>query len=613
MIYLGLHLADHVRNGIKPNHRGSRVDKIIYGADTETVCGKPNSIQIYSDDVHTREHFLVTPGNARKAFLKWCASRQPNRLHVVYVHNLRFDLPELLYGCEQRFIENGGEFKFTEAQWRIRGLFGSPTFCCLTDGEVGQSKNKRTIYLVDSWSFYRGTLSSAAELYCPDLPKLPPIVDLGQKRISRGSAQYSRFVEYGMRDAEITYHIGRAIEAQHVEYDLAQCISVADLAAHIFRHHYLDYLIPQPTEEIIRASLDSYHGGKNNITVAPGWYPATHGLDISSAYPDAMSQLPAFSNAKLYKRYRGKCGARSVPPYGVYRIRGRAADCKWPVVFDHGFKPLRGDFSDIWIQGIEVNAALEAGELTIHKIDGFYYDAEKDNQASALRNFCLDQYSKKEAAADKVIRAGHKFVLNSVSGKFVQTRKRLLKCVVDCQTLEVQDASYLYAGGMFHPFIASTITAHTRSRIHHLEHDYKAMHTATDGVFIGSKPVDCKQHRVVEKAQKLGDLTHEISGDLLLIRNKCYIVYGDTPASKHSVQSRCYPGRYLNKYAMHGFHGNVLELERLAVSGQRHYSAVRANTLKQSIARGEQVNDFVSRDYTLKVPQIHGVPKAAAA
>lgn len=562
--------------------------------------------------MYCRDHFLVNAGNARKTFLKWCASRQPNRLHVVYVHNLRYDLPEFLYGCERRLVENGGEFKFTAEGWRIRGLFGAPTFCCLTDGEAGQSKNKRTIYLVDSFSFYRGSLASGAELYCPDLPKLPPVVDIGQRRIFRGSSQYNQFVEYGMRDAQVTYHIGRAIEAQHVEYDLAQCISVADLAAHIFRHHYLDYTIPQPSEEIVRASLDSYHGGKNNITVPPGWYPATHGLDLSSAYPDSMSRMPAFSNAKLYKRYRGKCSASRVPPYGVYRIRGRASDCKWPVVFDHGFKPLRGDFSDIWIQGIEVNAALDAGELTIHKIDGFYYDAEHDHQASALRNFCLDQYAKKEAAADKVIRAGHKFVLNSVSGKFVQTRKRMLKCVVDCQTLEVQDASYLYAGGMFHPFIASATTADTRATMHDLEHRSMAMHTATDGLFTTSAGLQhVRDHRRVrDKAVNLGDLTHEITGDLLLIRNKCYIMYDDKPCGPRDVRSCAYPGRRIAKYAMHGFHGNVHQLERLAVSGERHYSAVRPNTLKQSIQRGEQVNDFVSRDYTIKVPQIFGVPKA---
>lgn len=614
MLYLGLTLADHVRGGIKPNHRGSRVDKIIYGADTETVRGEPNSFQFFSDDVHCRDHFLVNAGNARKTFFKWCASRQPNRLHVVYIHNLKFDLPEFLYGCERRLVENSGEFKFTAEGWRVSGLYGAPTFCRLTDGEVGQSKNKRTIYLVDSFSFYRGSLSSGSELYCPSLPKLPPIVDLGSRRIFRGSTQYSRFVEYGMRDAEVTYHIGKAIEAQHVEYDLAQCVSVADLAAHIFRHHYLDYVIPQPPEDIIRASLDSYHGGKNNITVSPGWYPATSGLDISSAYPDAMSQLPAFSQARLYRNYRGSARTRSVPPYGVYCVRGFAADCKWPVVFDHAFKPLRGEFSNVWIQGHEVNEGLASGELKIHKINGFLYDAEKDNQASALRSFCLDQYRKKEDATNKVIRSGHKFVLNSVSGKFVQTRKRTLKCVVDADTQEVQDASYLVAGGMFHPFIASAVTAHTRVRIHDLEHTCQAMHTATDGVFTDADGLARARSRnsVLLRAAKLGDLTHEIQGDLLLVRNKCYLVYGDTPSDpKHAVPSRAYDGRYINKFAMHGMASrDPLLLERLATSGDRTYSAVRANTLKQSIARGQQVNDFVSRDYALKVPRIHGIPKA---
>jgi hypothetical protein len=612
MLYLGLTLANHIRDGIKPNHRGSRVDKIIYGADTETVKGKPNSFQFFSDDSHCRDHILVSPHNARNTFLRWCRARRPNVLHVVYIHNLKFDLPELLYGCESRLVANGGEFEFTAQEWRIRGLFGAPTFCTLTDGQPRQSKNKRTIYLVDSFSFYRGSRSSAAELYCAHLPKLSRAMDIGQRRISKRSDGYSDFVAYGMRDAEVTYHIGRAIEAQHQEYDLAQCISVADLAAHIFRHHYLDYTIPQPSEDIIRASLDSYHGGKNNITVAPGWYPATNSLDISSAYPDAMRSLPAFSSAKLYKRFRGRPGIKSVPPYGVYRLRGRSAECRWPSLFDHAFKPLRGAFEGVWVQGLELNAALAADEVTIHKIDGYMYDAERDHQAPALRGFCLDQYAKKESASDRVIRTGHKFVLNSVSGKFVQTRKRTLRCIVDCNTLEVQDASYLVAGGMFHSFIASAITAHTRARIHGLEHYYQAAHTATDGIFT-TLPVEVAgRFAVVPRADKLGALTHEISGDLLLVRNKCYLLYGDAPADpNHIVRSVAYPGRYINKYAMHGMAGrDPLLLESLATSGKRTYSAQRANTLKQSLQRGEQFNDFVSRDYALKVPQIPNIPKA---
>jgi DNA polymerase type B, organellar and viral len=605
MIYLGLSIPDHLRDGIKPNHRGSRVDKIIYGADTETVHGRPNSFQFFSDDSHCRDYFLVSPHNARKTFFKWCKARRPNVLHVVYIHNLKFDLPEFLYGCERRLVEGGSEFKFEADGWRVRGLYGAPTFCCLTDGAAGQSKNKRTIYLVDSFSFYRGSLSSAAELYCPHLPKLSAIVDLGQRRISRKSADYSKYAEYGMRDAEVTYHIGKAVEAEHQHYDLAQCISVADLAAHIFRHHYLDYLIPQPSEDIIRAGLDSYHGGKNNITVQPGWYPDTNGLDISSAYPHAMSGMPSFANAKLYRKYRGSARVRSVPPYGVYCVRGSAAKCKWPALFDHGFKPLRGDFRDIWIQGHEVNAALESGELKIHRINGYMYDHQRDGQASAFRNFCLDLYRQKEAATDKVVRAWKKFELNSLSGKTIQTRKRTLKCVVNCDTLEVQHASYLHAGGMFHPFIASAITAHTRARIHGLEHQYDAIHTATDGIFTRLPIRAGIRGAVVKtKAGKLGDLTHESHGDLLLVRNKCYILYGDGPQPDARLPDSRIPGKHFTKFALHGFHANVSELERLYLSGERQYTRLRANTLKQSLARGEHFNDFVQRPFTLKVGAI---------
>jgi hypothetical protein len=159
---------------------------------------------------------------------------------------------------------------------------------------------------------------------------------------------------------------------------------------------------------------------------------------------------------------------------------------------------------------------------------------------------------------------------------------------------------------MFHPFIASAITAHTRARIHSLEHQTHAMHTATDGLFCapGELARVRRTHRVTNRAEKLGDLTHESHGDLLLVRNKCYILYGDGPRTDARLPGSAIPGKHFAKFALHGFHGNVRELERLALSGERRYTRLRANTLKQSLQRGEHFNDFVERPFTLKVGPI---------
>lgn len=559
------------------------MDKYIYGADSETLKGHPMTFQFYSEDCECDDIFWVNPRTAMKQFFAWCDKRRRKCQHVLYVHHLEFDLPEFLWGAHDNLVD--GEFQFTYGRWRVSGVYGSPTFCRITDG------HGTSIQIVDSLSWFRGSLAKGAELFCPDLPKLRRVKDLGERQFKKSD---KGFTAYAMRDAVVSYHMGKAIESMHKEFDLQQCVSVADMAARIFRHHYLDYTIPQPARDVALAALYAYHGGKNNITVPAGWYPNTVALDISSAYPHAMSLLPAFSRDDLYRRYRGTPRVKSVPEHGVYCITGRVTDCKWPVLFAHDFSPMRSDFKSTWIQGHEVNEALRSGELKISSIKGHYYDADRDGKAPALRNFCEEFYARKERERDKVRRYMQKLILNSISGKFIQTRRSGRITLVDIDAGTVVSAAELTAGGMFHPFIAADITAHTRARIHQLEHKYKALHTATDGIMT-------QDQRAKPEGKGLGALTVETRGALLLIRNKLYVFYG--PKTKDTQKSN-FKGKHIAKFALHGFQGKVWDLERLVSSGRRKYTVNKPNRLKESIKRGLVVNEFRKREHTLKIGAI---------
>jgi hypothetical protein len=245
------------------------------------------------------------------------------------------------------------------------------------------------------------------------------------------------------------------------------------------------------------------------------------------------------------------------------------------------------------MHGFELNEAVRSGELHTTKVRGWYYDAERDITAPALRGFVDDFYAKKEGEKDKVLRFMYKLILNSISGKFIQTRKRGSHALTDVSNDTTQSANDLVAGGMFHPFIASGITAHTRSRIHQLEHKYKALHTATDGIFTQAK-------RLPPVKKSLGHVGPDASGDLLLIRNKCYILYSDDGTQ----DSRAFEGKRISKYALHGFQGTVYDLERLIATNKRKYVVNRPHRLKESIKAGTQVNLFTEREYTLRVGPI---------
>ena len=588
MLFRRLDIAPWIEQGIRPNDRGWKMAKYIYGGDTETLDGSPMTFQFFSLDTPRPTEALIwtSPERAAKDFARWVRSLQRKVEHVVYVHNLEFDLIEFLWMHHARLVgEGSGEFEFEYEGLHVAGVYGKPTFCRVEDA------HDRSVLLIDSYSFFRGSLAHAAALFCPHLPKLERPEGLGQRQFSSRDAG---FCEYAMRDAVVTYWIGRSIEQAHQDFDLRQTVSVADMAARVFRHRFLDYTIPQPSRSITEAALLSYHGGKNNLAAEPGWYTGVSALDISSAYPHAMAELPAFSNARLYRRFAATPTRRKrldLPRFGVYQVTGVAAECAWPCLFSHAFKPIAGRFEGVWIAGFELQEALDSGELRLDRISGYYYDAERDRKQPALQGFVREFYARKEAEPDKVKRYMYKLILNSLSGKFVQTRKTQRVSYVDLDGT-VSSVCGLVAGGLFHSFVATQITAHTRARIHQLEHSYKALHTATDGIFTQA-PTNAPA-----KALHVGGLTCEARGELLLVRNKLYILFG---GDGKALESQAFKGKFIAKYALHGFLGTVHDLEKLIARGRRRYTAQRVNRLKESLRRGLTPNKFEQRDYVLKV------------
>jgi len=586
VIYNSLTIPPWLRDGIKPNDKGAAMRKFIWGGDTETMHGAPITFQFFSEHAQ-REDFLWLQPTDRpsRVFLKWCASLTSKAQHVVYVHNLEFDMVSLFWDVKDKLVTTtSGEFEFAIDGWRISGVYGSPTFARITD-----KSSHKVILLVDSYSYYRAGLSEAAKVFCPDLPKLTRPEGLGEQMFTKRDRQ---FVDYAMRDAVVAYWIGVALEALHDEFDLTQTVSVADMAARIFRHQYLERTIPQPSRSIMECALNSYHGGKNNLAVKPGWYTGVSSLDISSAYPHAMAGFPSFYEASLYKKFNAKKPTQ-VPDLGVYRVRGRASACLWPSLFAHDFTPIKGEnVPGVCVSGYELNEALRSGEFKPTSVIGWFYDTEKDRNDPPLARFVAEFYARKEAETDKPKRAMYKFILNSISGKFIQTRKKDRATHVDIDAETVTDSSDLVAGGMFHPFIASLITGHTRARIHQLEHKYEALHTATDGIFTRKKV----SHAKPEKG--LGAVVCEAQGDLLLLRNKLYILYGD---GEGKTPSAVFDGKHVIKAALHGFAGTVADLEKMVIHNRRNYEKSKPNRLRTSLKRGMTPNDFRLQAYTLRV------------
>lgn len=568
----------------------------IIGFDTETKEGPPITAQFYSEMQPSINACLFVNGDdvTRQCFdhlAKYCRDGE----YVVYGHNLKFDLLSLFYPVAADLVrKKDGQFEFSYGPWQIYGIYGTPTFCKMTNVKTGAS-----IAIVDSFSWFRSSLAKAARLVCPDLPKLVRPAGLGQRDFDEDDME---FVEYAMRDAEVAYHIGLAIDDLHKQFELRQTISIANMAANIFQQHYISLAAPiwNVGPRIMDGARAAYHGGKNNLYpgAAPAWHSHVDAWDLSSAYPHAMTLLPAFSKRNLFAAARVfSRSAKRVPDIGVYQVSGTAAPCEWPSLFESGqraMKPIRGAFENQWITGWEVNEALASGELKLSRIMGHVYDADKDPvNETAMQRYVKDFYRMKSEADNPVHRFLYKVLLNSISGKFIQQRD-----------VEEDDGTMRWqAGPLFHPFAAALITGHTRAVMHQLEHEVQAIHTATDGVFCGSRnsPKDGKFS--FAPASGLGSITSEGKDlELCLLRNKCYLLYSDTPGDGFKSFER--PNKYVAKYASHGFQGSPAQLENLVMHNKRKYSVEKPNTLRVSVRHGRTPNKFERRDLVLRVAPI---------
>lgn len=566
----------------------------VIGFDTETMEGPPITAQFYSGQLPSINACLfVTAGDVTQQCLRHIAKYCRRGEFVIYGHNLKFDLLSLFYPQYRTLVQKSdGTFAFTYDRWDIEGIYGTPTFCRMRTGDT-------CVTIVDSYGWFRTSLARAAKLVCPDLPKLHKPDGLGQKLFEQDDMD---FVSYAMRDAEVAYHIGIAIDEIHHEFDLRQSISVANMAANIFQQHYISETAPiyNTGPRILVGARAAYHGGKNNLYkgAAPAWHSHIDAWDLSSAYPHAMTQMPAFSKPSLFAASRVfSKTANKVPDHGVYQISGSMAPCEWPSLFEstqRAMQPLRGEFRNQWVTGYELNESLRTDEVKLTHLMGHVYDSDKDPvNKTALQRYVEDFYKMKSEATNPVHRYLYKVLMNSLYGKFIQQR-------------DVEDEEgniHRKPGPLFHPFMASLITGHTRAVMHRLEHHVQAIHTATDGVFCGS--VNSPKDGVFPFApsEGLGSITSEGKDmELCLLRNKCYLLYSKVPGE--GFKSLVRPERYVVKYATHGFQGGPKVLEELVATNRRKYQVEKPNTLRISVRQDRVPNKFETRDMVLRVAPI---------
>ncbi len=460
-----------------------------------------------------------------------------------------FDLGVLFWeilnplGVKINKAPRSSSFGLLSHRCEIEIFWGKPCFARI-------KKDKRTIHLIDSYAYFSMGLGKALKMLGGELKKETKPKDLGERLIPLKELR-----PYLEADCIGALGLLKEIERLHEKYETRLCVSLPQLSSKIFRHYYVKKDFPIPTRPLLAGALLSYHGGKNSFTGKPGWHDNCYDLDINSAYPEAMLQLPDFERGR-WVLGSGRSFLRS-HIHGIYRISGTLKKCPWGCISTHDFKKAHGRIKDLWVTGYEIQEALRSKEITLRTVQGYGFRMgfrrnKRDKSPTAFARFVTDFYRLRSETKDPALKYFYKLILNSLYGKFIQRTP---------QEDEITGKEYKVAGSMFDPSIASLITGYVRAKIHRLEHKYMALHTATDGLITQKRP-DPK-----DIGPEIGKLKYEWDyagggkgpafGKVLILRNKLYLFFDRAGE--------------LKKSGLHGFQGKGEDLERIWKSSKRIY------------------------------------------
>lgn len=545
--------------------RGKRATCVI-GFDSESENGKPFLFQFSrTGDENDVELFSMTPeDNPLKAFLlyihNYCTRKDTEYLIVGW--NLSYEFTQLFARLptelntmdEYRFrVELRNASDLLVASY-ILHVFNDKRFSVVIENEA----TKRRVRFMDGMAFFVTSLDKAGAML-----GLGRKVQLESKRFTRADLDNELFLSYARQDAYLTRRIGEYIVSLHERFDVATCITAPSFAARVFRRHFLSREIPLPEPALEQAGLYSYHGGKNGYYLnGPQHLTNVYAYDITSAYPEAMRQLPNLETGRweYVDSYTGSTHA-------LWCVTARVKSCKWRPFMHHDAKWCDGYIENVWVTSYELDAAIALGEVELITAHGWQFVGEPGGPLIKYVDTFFDEKRNSEGAK----REAAKLFLNSLYGKFFQKVPLGIVGFYDLSQAFDSEPQFIMtdpsqafdwqAGGLYHPPIASLITGFVRAKIHVLEHRYGAIMTSTDGFFAIRKPDDG------DIGKDLGKLTVE-RGNLSIWRERLYDFKSTQPGAKA-------------KFALHGFRGNIDALRKIPLKpGAYTYEAQQVITLK---------------------------------
>lgn len=531
-------------------------EQTIIVCDTETVKGKPYTIQFYDGLKTTLEY--VNERTIFDIYLDYIKSHFGKNLSVWFFY-APFDLPIIHYPYKEYFTFDNhqmgyGNFDFTYVT--AKTWFGNHTW-------NGKKWTER-----DAFQYvFRGLEKIAKDLKF-DLQKKERPSFLGE-RPWKNEHERKIFEEYAIADVLVLWELVHWILQIHRNYNVGLSVSLADLAGKIFRKKFVQSPIQPTTQDVTLAALSSYHGGKTQSYVTgPCIIQDIYEYDITSAYPYAMTQIGNFFDYEIVQ-------SKTIVKNGLYQVNANLL-CDYQPIFAEDFKRT-STLKGTWITGYELMSCMNRHCIEFEVLDGYEMRSQADTQ-NGLSDYVWHFFEKKQVAdCEQNIseRLVAKLFMNALYGKFIS------------KITEEVDLQDQWRGGvLFHPMIATLITGFVRAYIHDIEHVCHSLHTSTDSVI--TKMQDLTP--LFPGVNGLGGLEKKQQGDALIVRPKVYVIFDKLdPSCYHkfdvnqSSQVFCiYCHAKVLKSATHGFYGSVQMLLNMWKGGQNNYIVKRMMRLKEA-------------------------------
>lgn len=340
---------------------------------------------------------------------------------------------------------------------------------------------------------------------------------------------------------------------------------------------------------LLEYSMSSYHGGKIDSYVL-GYFPKAKVIDITSAYPYAMSLLPKMKNVIVHGKSRFQL-EQYYYAFILCEIEIQDEHLIHPVLVENPINKSNvspyGIFNAV-ITKIEYDYLIEKGcKIKIQDFIAIEHEVGVYPYKEMINNLFKARMDNKES--NPSLSQMYKIILNSLYGITYELTDMFEK-------LDDDSLNWLgwRAGDYFMPPIASYITSLTRTYLSRVSHDIilnggKVLLNMTDSVlYVG----DVKDYSIFSDVKELGKFEKPMLIKDIYILGAGRYEYKNEFNNKYTIKNRGFNVSLKDT----SFYGNIDLQNEIIIDHKTFVTAFKATTNKYS---HEQLGYLIDDEYKI--------------